>query len=265
MPNYRLDLSFDGSRYRGWQRLKGRDDSIQGKLEQTLSRICGEEIQLIGCGRTDAGVHAEQYVANFHSSGSGPSASLAAEAIRSELDRYLPEDIVVLDLQTCPERFHARFHARSKLYSYRIDRGRRASPFGLRYRYHCSEALDLDAMRQAATLLCGEHDFRSFTTQRDQGKSLRRTILSVELKCIELSSIDVDSCELREKPSELWLQIEGDGFLWNMVRIMAGALLDCGRGQLRLEDLQRCLNSTERQQAAAMLPAKGLFLQRLRY
>ena len=154
MRNLRLDLCYDGTRYRGWQRLPGKDDTIQGKLETTLSRILGETIEISGSGRTDAGVHAKGQVANFHC-----ESRLPAEEILVQLRRYLPEDIGIYSCREVSQRFHARLNAREKTYRYRIWNSDTPCVFQRRYVTVMPEPLNLEDMRKAADLLCGQHDF----------------------------------------------------------------------------------------------------------
>lgn len=157
MRNLRLDICYDGTRYRGWQRLPGRDDTIQGKLETALSRILEEPIEVSGSGRTDAGVHALHQAANFHCESAMP-----AEEILSKLRQYLPEDIGIYSCVDVPPRFHARLNARAKTYRYRIWNSRGPCVFQRRYVAVMPERLDLNAMRRGAALLTGEHDFSAF-------------------------------------------------------------------------------------------------------
>ena len=157
MRNLRLDICYDGTRYRGWQRLSGTDNTIQGKIETALSRILGEPIEISGSGRTDAGVHAKGQVANFHC-----HSSMSCEEIRSQLRRYLPEDIGIYSCKDCSDRFHARLNAKEKTYRYRIWNSERPCVFERRFVAVMPEDLDLELMRRAAGYFCGEHDLLPF-------------------------------------------------------------------------------------------------------
>ena len=157
MRNLRLDICYDGTRYRGWQRLAGVENTIQGKLEQTLTRILGEPIEISGSGRTDAGVHALGQVANFHC-----HSQMSTAEVLSQLRRYLPEDIGIYSCKEVGERFHARLNAKEKTYLYRIWNSEAPCVFDRRYVAVMPEALDLNAMKAAAGHLCGEHDFSAF-------------------------------------------------------------------------------------------------------
>ena len=171
MRNLRLDICYDGTRYRGWQRLPGRDDTIQGKLETALSRILEEPIEVSGSGRTDAGVHALHQAANFHCESAMP-----AGEILSKLRQYLPEDIGIYSCVDVPPRFHARLNARAKTYRYRIWNSRGPCVFQRRYVAVMPERLDLNAMRRGAALLTGEHDFSAFCGNARMKKSTVRRI-----------------------------------------------------------------------------------------
>ena len=240
----RLDLCYDGTRYRGWQRLTGVDNTIQGKLEQTLSRILGEEIEISGSGRTDAGAHALGQVANFHC-----ESNMEAQEILSQLQRYLPEDIGIYSCREVHPRFHARLNAKTKTYRYRIWNSETPCVFERRYVTVLPEKLDLSAMKQAATLLEGEHDFSAFCTARGKKKSTVRQIYRIEIN---------------RKGEELELTFAGNGFLYNMVRIMVGTLVEVGMG-LRTPESLSMLFGASRGSAGRLMSAQGLCLMEVTY
>lgn len=244
MRNLRLDLCYDGTRYRGWQRLPNREDTIQGKLETALSRILGEPIEVSGSGRTDAGVHARGQVANFHCESAMP-----LEEILQNLRRYLPEDIGIYSCKEVSPRFHARLNAREKTYCYRIWNSDAPCVFERRFVAVMSEKLDMEAMKQAAGLLLGKHDFSAFCGNNKMKKSTVR-----ELYAIEIS----------RRGEEIQLRFTGNGFLYNMVRIMAGTLIEVGRGQRRPEDIPDLFGG-KREQAGFLAPAQGLCLEEVEY
>ena len=244
MRNLRLDICYDGTRYRGWQRLPGKDDTIQGKLETTLSRILGESIQISGSGRTDAGVHARRQVANFHC-----ESTLAAGEILEQLRRYLPEDIGIYSCRDVPPRFHARLNAREKTYQYRIWNSENPCVFDRRFVAVMPESLDLTAMDRAAGLLCGQHDFSAFCGNARMKKSTVRYIRSIEI--------------LRQG-EEVRLRFTGNGFLHNMVRILVGTLVEVGREE-RSADSIPGLFGGKRAEAGFLAPAQGLCLEEVQY
>ena len=176
MRNIRLDLCYDGSRYRGWQRLSGVENTLQGKLETALSRILGESIEISGSGRTDAGVHARGQVANFHC-----QSQMSCQEILSQLRRYLPEDVGVYSCKEVSPRFHARLNAKEKSYCYRIWNTDAPCVFERRYVTVLPEKLDLEVMRLAADYLVGEHDFSAFCANPKMKKSTVRYIRSLDV------------------------------------------------------------------------------------
>jgi len=244
MRNLRLDICYDGTRYRGWQRLPGKDDTIQGKLETTLSRILGEEIEISGSGRTDAGVHAKGQVANFHCESTRPAGEILAD-----LRRYLPEDIGIYSCRDVSARFHARLNAKEKTYLYRIWYSEAPCVFDRRFVAVMRESFNLAAMEQAAKLLCGEHDFSAFCGNAKMKKSTVRYIRSID--------IQRDEREIR-------LYFTGNGFLHNMVRILVGTLVEVGRRERSPESIP-ALFGGKRAEAGFLAPAQGLCLEEVQY
>ena len=244
MRNIRLDICYDGTRYRGWQRLANTDQTIQGKLETALSRILGENIEISGSGRTDAGVHAKGQVANFHT-----QSGMSCPEILEQLRKYLPEDIGILGVKDCADRFHARLNAKEKTYCYRIWNSESPCVFDRRYVYQLPEKLDLDAMEKAANHLLGEHDFSAFCGNPKMKKSTVRFIRSIEL---------------RRCGEELRIYYTGNGFLQNMVRILTGTLIEVGRGERSAESIPE-LFGLKRSEAGFLAPAQGLCLEEVFY
>ena len=244
MRNLRLDICYDGTRYRGWQRLPGVENTIQGKIEQALSRILGEPIEISGSGRTDAGVHASNQVANFHCESSMP-----AEEILAQLRRYLPEDIGIHSCKEASPRFHARLNAREKTYLYRIWNSAHPCVFQRRYVMVLPEELDIAAMERAAGLLVGEHDFSAFSGNARMKKSTVRFLQSIILT---------------REGQELHIVYTGNGFLHNMVRILTGTLIEVGLHQ-RTPDSVAELFGGKRADAGFLAPPQGLILQEVLY
>ena len=244
MRNLRLDICYDGTRYRGWQRLSGTDNTIQGKIETALSRILGEPIEISGSGRTDAGVHAMGQVANFHC-----ESTMSASDILAQLRKYLPEDIGIYSCKDCAERFHARLNAKEKTYRYRIWNSDVPCVFDRRFVTVMPEQMDLDAMRCAAACFTGEHDFSAFCGNPKFKKSTVRFIRSLEIERIG---------------EEIRITVTGNGFLHNMVRIMVGTLVEVGRGD-RSADSIPALFGGKRAEAGFLVPPQGLCLQEVEY
>ena len=245
MPNFKLTLCYEGTRYRGWQKQGNTDNTIQGKLETLLSRLLSQEVEVAGCGRTDAGVHARAQVCSFRA-----ETAMSCAELLAALREFLPEDIGALSLELAPLRFHARLSCVEKSYVYRIWNSETPNVFERRFLWAVPEPLDLAAMQKAAALLCGRHDFSAFCSLKKMKKSPVR-----ELRRIEI---------LREG-EELRFVFEGDGFLYHMVRILTGTLLQVGRGERAPEDMSAILASLDRAQAGPTAPAQGLTLWEVRY
>lgn len=242
--NYKMVICYDGSRYSGWERKKDRD-TIQGKLESVLARLCGTEVIVNGAGRTDAGVHAKGMVAS-----AAMDISMEPREIREYMNRYLPDDITVEEIKEASDRFHARYKAVGKLYCYTCYDGSAKPVFDRKYVTVLPYHPDLDKMRQAAALLEGQHDFKSFCGNSRMKKSTVRT---------------VDKIEIIRKGSYIYLNFHGDGFLQNMVRILTGTLLEVGRGKILPEQIPEILAACDRQKAGPTAPPGGLCLMKVDY
>ena len=244
MRNLRLEICYDGTRYRGWQRLSDTDNTIQGKLETVLSRILGERIEVSGSGRTDAGAHAACQVANFHT-----NSDLPCERILSELRRYLPEDMGIYSCREAADRFHARLNCKAKTYRYRVWNADTPCVFERRFVYVLPERLDIAQMEKAAAHFLGEHDFSAFCANKKMKKSTVRRI---------------DALTIAREGEELRFTVTGNGFLYNMVRIMVGTLLEVGMGK-RSADSIPALFGASREKAGFLVPAQGLCLMEVDY
>lgn len=244
MRNIRLDISYDGTRYQGWQRQAGNHNTIQGKIETALSRILGENIEISGSGRTDSGVHARGQVANFHCQSEMP-----ADEILSELRKYLPEDIGIESCKEASVRFHARLNAREKTYQYRIWNSHKPCVFDRRYVYPVEGELDVEAMASAARHFLGTHDFGAFCAHRKTKKST--------VRCIKAVSVERTGHEIR-------FRVTGDGFLHNMVRIMVGTLIEVGQGKRSADSIPE-LFQMQRKDTGYLVPGRGLCLEEVVY
>ena len=245
MRNIKMTIRYDGSRYKGFQRLKDNDMTIQGKIEDVLSKMTSESIEIIGSGRTDMGVHAYGQVANFKT-----NSNLSIEKMLSYLYEYLPEDIVITNIEEVDERFHSRYNAKSKVYLYKIYNNKFHDPFLRRYTTHISKKLDIELMKEASKYFIGEHDFTSFASSKSKKKSNVRTIHSINIK---------------EDNGLIEIYFEGNGFLYNMVRIMSGALIDVGHKKISPQDIKRMLEEKDRSKSSDTAPAKGLYLYKVSY
>ena len=244
MINYKLEISYDGTRYYGWERQPDKD-TIQGKLEHVLSILNGSPVEVIGAGRTDAGVHARKMTANVRL-----SVKLSPEEIREYMNQYLPDDISVNKLVIASDRFHARYNAVGKLYTYTCYIGDEKPVFDRKYVTIPDFKPDVEAMRNAAAYLVGTHDFKAFCSNPKMKKST--------VRC-------VDSIEIIQKKDRLYLNFHGNGFLQNMVRIMTGTLLEVGAGRMSPVRVQEILEGLDRREAGPTAPAKGLCLMKVDY
>ncbi|MFE4813096.1 tRNA pseudouridine(38-40) synthase TruA [Peribacillus simplex] len=240
MNNYKLTIQYDGGRYKGWQRLGNSDDTIQGKIENVLTEMIGEKIEIIGCSRTDAGVHALAQIANFKI-----GANLTEAEIMNYLNRYLPRDISIVEVRLVPERFHARYNAKDKTYLYKIWNEQYTNPFMRKYSMHVEKKLDITRMKKACQHFIGEHDFTAFSNAKSKKKSMVREIYSIDIE---------------ENAGFIQITVRGDGFLYNMVRKIVGTLIEVGLGEIDAGNIPSILESKERIQTGRMAEAGGLYL-----
>lgn len=245
MNNYKLTLSYDGTRYRGWQRQGNTENTIQAKVEGALSRILGQSVEVSGSGRTDAGAHARMQVVSFRA-----ATELTVQEILSRLRISLPEDIAANDLTIAAPRFHARLSCIGKTYIYRVQNSEVPNVFERKFMYRVSEALDVAAMESAAKILLGEHDFTAFQSNKRMKKSAVRRI---------------DAIDITRHGEEIRFTVSGNGFLYNMVRIIVGTLLEAGAHRMSAEDVRYALDSKVRENAGPTAPAQGLCLWEIFY
>ncbi len=239
MNNYKMLISYDGTRYYGWERQPGRE-TIQGKLENVLSRMCDTEVEVIGAGRTDAGVHAKAMCANARF-----ETRKTPEQIKDYMNKYLPEDISVTDVRIASPQFHARYKAVGKTYRYTCYAGDEKPVFDRKYVTTLDFKPDVEAMRRAAEYLIGSHDFKSFCGNSHMKKSTVRV---------------VDKIDITAKRGYIYFTFHGTGFLQNMIRIIMGTLLDVGKGMYPPERVKEILEALDRTQAGPTAPACGLCL-----
>ena len=244
MRNLRLDVCYEGTRYRGWQRLSNTDNTIQAKLETTLSRILDETIEVAASGRTDAGTHAKGQVVSFHCQSQMP-----CEEILAKLRCYLPEDIGIYSCKNVSPRFHARLNAKTKTYVYRVWNSNAPCVFERRFVYVDPRETNLSHMQLAARDYLGEHDFSAFCANKNSKKSTVRYI----------QSFDIAQCG-----HELVFTVTGNGFLHHMVRIMVGTLLEIGRGERPVDSIRNLFGGS-RSDAGELIPACGLCLMEVTY
>ncbi|OUP17033.1 tRNA pseudouridine(38-40) synthase TruA [Lachnoclostridium sp. An196] len=245
--NYKAVIQYEGTRYRGWQVQGNTDQTIQGKLETLLGRMAGEPVEVHGSGRTDGGVHAAGQVISFRC-----KVSMSPQEIRGYMNRYLPEDIAVLSVEEAAPRFHARLNAVRKTYVYTIWNSEIPNVFGRRFMTRIEEPLDVERMRKAAGHLCGEHDFLAFSSlnpRRFKKSTVRR----------------LDEIRIEQKEAAIRICFTGDGFLYHMVRILTGTLVEVGLGLRSPEEMDLLLKSGSRADAGRLMPPEGLTLLSVEY
>ena len=243
--NYKAVVQYEGTRYRGWQVQGNTQNTIQGKLEELLSRMEGNVVEVHGSGRTDTGVHAAGQVISFRCSG-----GKSCKEILEYMNRYLPADIGVVSIEEAEPRFHARLWAIRKRYVYRIWNSALPDVFGRRFSVPVLEKLDVEAMREAAGYLCGKHDYRAFCSLKRYKKSTIRTVEEI------LVQKDKDRIEI---------SYLGDGFLYHMVRILTGTLVEVGLGLRSPKSMREIIESGDREKAGRLMPPEGLMLMEVNY
>lgn len=243
--NYKAVIQYEGTRYRGWQVQGNTENTIQGRLEALLSRMEGAPVEVHGSGRTDAGVHAAGQVISFRI-----SRNRSGEEIRNYMNRYLPEDIAVLSVEEVSPRFHARLNAVRKTYVYHIWNAPVQNVFERRFQTRIAEPLDAEAMREAAALLCGTHDYRAFCSLKRFKKSTVRTIEDIRIK---------------QDGEKISISYTGDGFLYHMVRILTGTLVEVGMGLRNPGEMPQIIAHRNRAEAGRLMPPEGLILLKVEY
>lgn len=247
--NYKFIISYDGTRFFGWEKQPGKEMTIQGKLETVLSKMTNapadSPISVIGAGRTDAGVHARATVANAIL-----DTDMTEEEIQVYMNTYLPEDISVNEVRICSDRFHARYNALGKTYRYTVWYGISKPVFDRKYVTVLNQKPDVSKMRAAAQYLIGTHDYKSFCGNRKMKKST--------VRC-------VDTINIEESGNYIRIYFHGNGFLQNMVRILTGTLLEVGYGNIPVDSVKDILEACDRQKAGPTAPPQGLCMMKVDY
>ena len=241
--NYKLTIAYDGERYKGWQRLDDSRPTVQAKIEEVLSRYLGQKTEITGAGRTDAGVHASGQTANFKC-----GRHFDCGILKESINKYLPEDITIKNVETVSEDFNARFDAKSKTYLYRILK--KPNPFMRRYAMRVFMPIDTEAMKKAARYFVGTHDFTAFTNAKSKKKSKVRMVNYINIS---------------ETEDMIEIEINGNGFLHNMVRRIVGVLIEVGEGRYEPAAAGEILESKDRSRVNTVADACGLFLMSIEY
>ena len=244
MRNIRLTIQYDGTNYSGWQSQKN-SVAIQDVIEKAIAKLLGHKARIVGAGRTDAGVHAFGQVANFKT-----ASRLSLESIKNGLNKHLPPDIVIIRSEDVDLDFHPQYDAKKKHYRYCITTQRAASPFYRNFTVPTRYDLDLDIMKREARQLLGRHDFSSFQGSNSKRQSAIRRVYRIDIK---------------KKGNFIYVDIEADGFLYNMARVLVGTLIDIGRGYLKKGSAKRILRAKARRFGGSTAPAMGLSLVKVEY
>lgn len=244
MRNIAIRLRYDGTGYHGWQVQKS-EITVAGTIESALSKLTGEKVKITGCGRTDAGVHAESYCANFKS-----CCSIPAQRLPLALNALLPDDIVAVSAVDAPENFNAILSCKKKEYTYRIVNSRIRDPFRRDRAYFYPVPLKLDVMSKAAAAFVGTHDFAAVRSVGTETKTTVRTVYY---------------CDIFEQDGEIRMKVCADGFLYNMVRAIMGTVIYCSEGKILPEDIPELLERGDRRLTGPTVPPQGLYLTRLWY
>ena len=245
MNNYKLVIQYDGGRYKGWQRLGNGENTIQGKIENVISEMLGERIEIIGCSRTDAGVHAFAQIANFRT-----DKKFTEVEIMKYLNHYLPQDISITEVVSVPDSFHARYHAKDKTYLYKIWNMEYTNPFMRKYSMHVEKKLNIESMKKAKQYFLGEHDYTAFSNAKLKKKSMVREIYTIDIE---------------DQQGFIIIRVRGNGFLYNMVRRIIGVLIEVGLNEIDADRIPEIINSKERNQAGFIAEAGGLYLEKIYY
>lgn len=245
MKNYKVILAYDGGRYNGWQKQGNTENTIQARLERIVSEIAGAETEVFGSGRTDAGTHATGQAANFHIDWQG-----TPEELLSTLNSRLPEDIAGLSIAEVPPRFHSRLNAKAKTYVYTIWNSEQPPVFLRKYAFWCKKPLDREKMEEAAKAFLGEHDFKAFCANKRMKKTTVRRI---------------DAIRFLYDSEKTEIHFTGNGFLYQMVRILTGTLIEVGEGRRQPEDMTAVLQAESREAAGFTAPSHGLCLREVYY
>ncbi len=245
MRNIKLTIEYDGKEFNGWQKQPNKLN-IQGTIEQAIKTITGEEVELNASGRTDAGVHALGQVANFKT-----NSNIPIEKIAIAINSNLKKSIRITKAEEVEERFHSRLSCKKKTYRYVINNSEIPSAIYRNMETHIPIQLDIEKMKEAAKFLEGEHDFKSFKASGTSSKSSVRIIYNAKV------------IEMPEK--RIYIELTGNGFLYNMVRIIAGTLVDVGSGKIKPAELEDIIEAKDRSKAGKTLPPQGLFLVSVNY
>ncbi len=245
MRNFKIVIQYDGSRYKGFQLQRDTDLTVQAKIKTVLEKMTEEQIEIIGCDRTDIGVHAENYVASFKT-----DCTLSTECMLDYLYEFLPEDIVVKSIEEVNERFHPRYNVKAKTYEYTINCGAKRDVFTRKYVHHIDSEFDLENMIEVAAVFKGTHDFQSFTSLKPNGKSTMKTINEIEIT---------------KEENIIRIRVSADDFLLHMPRMIIGAIIEAGKGTVTAQQTKEIMDKKQRAAGYPMAKPKALSLVEVKY
>lgn len=244
MRNIKLTIEYDGKKFGGWQK-QPNELNIQGEIEQAIKQITGEDVELNASGRTDSGVHALGQVANFKT-----NSNLDIEKFAVAINSKLKKSIVIKKAEEVPENFHARYNCKGKKYRYIINNSYQGTAIYRDLEYHIPQKLDIEKMQEGIKFFEGKHDFKGFKASGTSGKSTIREIYKAEVK---------------QEGERIIIELTGNGFMYNMVRIISGTIVDVGLGKISPNQIPDIINAKDRTRAGKTLPASGLYLVEVYY
>lgn len=260
MKRIKLTVAYDGTNYSGWQ-IQPNAPTIEKLLDEAIYAVTGENVHVIGASRTDAGVHGMGNVAVFDT-----ESRIPGNKFPYALNAHLPEDVIIQESRQVSDDFHPRHCNTKKTYEYRILNTKMGKPKERNYSWHVPQKLDIEKIRHAAKYLVGEHDFKSFCCVKTQAESTVRTIYSIEVLTKDMSGdTDISQKTGERKDQEIIIRVTGNGFLYNMVRIIAGTLVQVGKGQIEPEEIKNMLEDKDRTSAGQTAPPQGLTLMKIDY
>ncbi len=245
MKNIKLTIEYDGTNYLGWQKQKSSKNTIQETIEIAISKIVKKEVSITGSSRTDSGVHAKGMVANFYTDSNVPP-----ERFREAINTKLPDDIAIIKSEEVPEEFHSRYDSKGKTYCYTLLNREEKVALYKNFSYHVRETLNIDDMKKACEYFIGKHDFKAFKTAGSSVKTSTRTVSDLHIE---------------QEGNFIKIFITADGFLYNMVRIIVGTLIEVGLGKIKAESIENIIKEGKREEAGYCVPPNGLVLEKVYY
>lgn len=257
MKNHLLTVKYDGTNFSGWQRQSSRR-TVQGDIERALSKLCKEKVEIKGTSRTDAGVHAYMQAASFRG-----DFKIPIDRLKIAANGMLDDDLYIMTIEEVDTEFHARFNSIGKTYIYKILVSKEKDVFAKNYFYNIQDDINIDWMREGGNRFIGEKDFRSYMSSGSDKIDTIREIYKIDIKEHPYKNLYEKEVSSRAKDKVITVEVTGDGFLYNMVRIMVGTLVDVGRGQIKPKDITEIIKNKDRSFTKHTAPAHGLYLKKI--